>query len=685
MTIGKKIAPVNCIILELFEAAPCQDVRTQRSPTGRSARTRRRGWGPRGSVGPGAGAMGMLETLKPIIKLLLFATYGVYCVVGLVMFIVGAYYYGTIDGASASAVMVCIVAGLVMIAVGGAAIFASMKEDKTIMTLCLILNFVLFVCILGATMVGLFLVNEIEDPVESAVKKVYDQTQFRMSGWGAVVQAIPRGGPHACMQLRDSIDAASSAPRPVADEAVCRGLDDGSQPASCVKAHDEQCVATLAEGEAEGATTCELIANVDPVAEACEEVYGWGFEEAAFETVCELTSGNPEPCALINEGATGNCTHVAEVENVDGDCTRTAGTGDCDYQAEPVCGLTYARDACENQVAGECEYTAGVPTACALNEAGDACAVQGGNCVFYDGQSSYLLDSWKVMTGNMDSCPSDGRYGTCQGFQGALAGGNSNQQGKLAGNCTLVHELMDGESGEMTAYQDECEACWLGFEVYTVDKIKGQLWPATYTALALFIFVCLLLVLNNWMVNNCVGGEDDEETGKWKPEGAAFIAGCVLNGIVLLFGLLTIILGAVANSDLNEGCDSVDGGADCVNWACISIIVLGCFFFVVAGFSTGGLVMGGFLGRNIVRISNLCLVFLAFFLMLAGIAFAIVAGAITSINEEYDLKFEKIRAQYEQADCNICADGDDVDGDGCSAPPLPPALFSLFSLAHGFG
>ena len=172
MSFSLKIAPEHFVIVDLFEGL----LRVLRKDAGGAPQgglcARRRGWGPRGSVGPGAGAMGMLETLKPIIKLLLFATYGVYCVVGLVMFIVGAYYYGTIDGASASAVMVCIVAGLVMIAVGGAAIFASMKEDKTIMTLCLILNFVLFVCILGATMVGLFLVNEIEDPVESAVKKV---------------------------------------------------------------------------------------------------------------------------------------------------------------------------------------------------------------------------------------------------------------------------------------------------------------------------------------------------------------------------------------------------------------------------------------------------------------------------------------------------------------------------------
>ena len=612
--------------------------------------------------------MGMLETLKPIIKLVLFAMYGVYCVVGLVMFILGVYYYSQIVDASSSAFLVCLCAGLIMLAVGGSAIFATHKEDKLIMGACLCLNFVLFIVLLAATMVGMFLVYEVEDPVESAVTNVYSTSaryiEHRQHGWGIVVQSIPRGGPIACAHLRDSIDAACVA-TPPADAAYCAGTNDGSSPASCTPSHQEACEAStevaddcvLTPMAHRGATPATCIPSADVPADddviACAAVTGIELDDQ-IECESVLTASEDDPAA------TKACAYSPPSAAVAGSCEVVAApsmaNATCTYVPEPTCNLLPDHSACA-AASVDCDFTPLTIVPCALNADESACAVDGGNCVYHAaGESSYIAESYATIKNN---------------YKGAkfTPEGNSQKQGLLAGNCSLVHDLLDGESGVQFRYQQECEKCWIDFEAYSVDTIKEQLWPATYVTFALFIFVIFLLLLNNYMVNNCEEqGEEEGEGSKWKPTGNVFIAGAVLNGIVLLFGLLTIILGAVANSDLNEGCEgtTLEDGGSCVNWACVGIIALGVLFFVVAGVSTGGMVLGGFIGRNMVRISNICFVVLSLALMVTGIAFAIVAGAITSINEEYDLKFESIRTQYETQDCNVCADPPDIDNDGCN-------------------
>ena len=667
--------------------------------------------------------MGVLETLKPIIKMVMQVMYAVYFAVGLAMFCIGAYYYATITDPSASIFLACTVVGFVMIFCGGTAIWATLKENDVVMGICLFVNLVLFITLLGATIVALFIVNDVEDPVEHAVTKVYTtsskSTEARQTGWSIVVQSIPRGAPIACKQLRDSIDLVSL----TADSGAavtCTGSNDGSMPAACFSASPEGCevddiaiagdaatACTLTPMAHAGATPASCVATTagNAVVEACTMTPGTAAEETTAATTCTLTAAdaaaNPavvgscavatgsgtcaytavsddEVCAAVtgmslddaiecehvltpsttDAAGTKACTYTARSDAVDGSCAQaTAGSGVlCTYVAAPTCNLRPDESACADNTG--CNYTASVVTPCALNTAADACAVNGGSfCAFHPaGSADYLSASKATIVTNY------------QGATYTAEGGDSTKQGKLAGNCSLVHELMDGEAGVQTVYLDECNKCWADFQAYTTDQIKAQLWPATYVTGALLFFVVILLIVNIYMVNNCE--LEDEEGGgtKWKPMGPIFIVGCVFNGIVLLFGFLTIIAGFMANSDLNEGCKetlSLSDGGSCVNWACVGVIVLGCMFFVVSLVSTGAMVMGGFLGQNMVRVANICFVVLALFLMITGIAFAIVAGAITSINEEYDLKFDTIRTQYEQQDCNVCADPPDLDNDQC--------------------
>merc|ERR1711865_806238 len=150
---------------------------------------------------------------------------------------------------------------------------------------------------------------------------------------------------------------------------------------------------------------------------------------------------------------------------------------------------------------------------------------------------------------------------------------------------------------------------------------------------ALFLFVVILVCLNYYMIDNC---EDD---GNFGVGGLVKILGLVFNGIVCLFGLITMIMGIVVQ---------------------VGLIVLGIFFFLCAILSLVGLLLGGFPGKMLIRVANLIFLLFGLLLMIVGVGFAIVAGAMNDINSQYDENFATVRAQYESEDPAICANMDEV-------------------------
>ena len=115
---------------------------------------------------------------------------------------------------------------------------------------------------------------------------------------------------------------------------------------------------------------------------------------------------------------------------------------------------------------------------------------------------------------------------------------------------------------------------------------------------SLWFFVVLLLVLNSMALNR--GGE--EVGSSWAPSGLFKVGPMCLAGVVLAAGMLLAVLGLYAHFDLTDGCPE---NQDCLNWGVLGVILLGAFFVVVAMFSLGGFVLGGGLGKMLVRLANL--------------------------------------------------------------------------------
>merc|ERR1711871_881577 len=132
-----------------------------------------------------------------------------------------------------------------------------------------------------------------------------------------------------------------------------------------------------------------------------------------------------------------------------------------------------------------------------------------------------------------------------------------------------------------------------------IDDIKGNLWPATIAIFALFMFIVILVTINYYMIDN---QRDDDDS--FAASGIPKILGLALSGIVLLFGLIVVIAGAIIRSDLEDGCPA---GQECTSSANLGIILVGVFVLLTAIVSIVGTFMGGTVGMMILRIGNLVL------------------------------------------------------------------------------
>merc|ERR1719198_1524108 len=97
---------------------------------------------------------------------------------------------------------------------------------------------------------------------------------------------------------------------------------------------------------------------------------------------------------------------------------------------------------------------------------------------------------------------------------------------------------------------------------------------------------------------------DNQVDDGFTPGGIPKILGLVLSGVVLIFGLIVVIAGAIIMSDLEDGCPA---GQECTSTANIGIILVGVFVILTAIVSIVSTFLGGIIGMMLMRIANLVL------------------------------------------------------------------------------
>merc|ERR1711907_649826 len=228
-------------------------------------------------------------------------------------------------------------------------------------------------------------------------------------------------------------------------------------------------------------------------------------------------------------------------------------------------------------------------------------------------------------------------------------------KGWFMGNCTKVREAFTNEEIDLAnGLAEDCNTCWDHWQYKVVDDIKGNLWPATIAIFALFMFIVVLVTINYYMIDN---QRDDDDS--FAASGTPKILGLVLSGNVLLFGLIVVIAGAIIMSDLEDGCPA---GQECTSTANIGVILVGVFVLLTAIVSIAGTFLGGTIGMMILRIANLVFLLSSLFVLICGIAFAVIAGALDETFKQYEDNFDSVRAQYESQDPGLCQG---LDDDAC--------------------
>jgi hypothetical protein len=186
----------------------------------------------------------------------------------------------------------------------------------------------------------------------------------------------------------------------------------------------------------------------------------------------------------------------------------------------------------------------------------------------------------------------------------------------------------------------DCLKCEEGCREQSIQDVKDEIIPASFFVLFLVVYFLIVIVWNNVMI-----GSDDLE-------GVSKIIGLVLNGILLLFALVLTIMGMVGYFSIECPKDASGAETDCRPTSLVFLILLG-----VATLGVSGVVVAGIQINNnlLLRVGTLVMVFVAIFLIMAGIIMGMSSGAVMDdMNYYYDTQYPKLRQALERADNTYC-------------------------------
>lgn len=205
-------------------------------------------------------------------------------------------------------------------------------------------------------------------------------------------------------------------------------------------------------------------------------------------------------------------------------------------------------------------------------------------------------------------------------------------------NCTSLTD--ETRNSDCAAKYQGCVDCSEACKEAVITSVKKNILPASYFVFVLCFFLVICVVWNNIMI------ADDGEL-----EGIKKILGLVINGIVVLFSFILIILAAYAASAASTTCEAA-GQSDCIPGSLWFLIFVG-----VALLATGAVVMAGIQMNNglLVRVGTLVMVFLSLICLLTGLIMGISSGAVMDdMQFYYDSNYPRLRAALENQDNSFC-------------------------------
>merc|ERR1719326_2775767 len=217
-------------------------------------------------------------------------------------------------------------------------------------------------------------------------------------------------------------------------------------------------------------------------------------------------------------------------------------------------------------------------------------------------------------------------------------GGSNLDTQQALNNCTRVNEIEDCQ-GDI---YNKCVACDLGCKEALIQDIKDQILPASYFVFVLCFFLLVAIVWNNVMI------------GMDEVEGIPKIIGLVINGVVVLFSFVLIVMAGWGINNADSTCPETvtAAGRSCIPDSMIILLIVG-----LGLLGTGAFILAGIqLDNNLLlRIGTLVMVFLSLICLLTGLVMGMSSGAVMDdMQYYYDSNYPKMRAALERVDNSYC-------------------------------
>eukprot|EP01052_Picozoa_sp_SAG31_P036099 SAG31_NODE_4454_length_3218_cov_2.758576_2_plen_732_part_01 len=228
------------------------------------------------------------------------------------------------------------------------------------------------------------------------------------------------------------------------------------------------------------------------------------------------------------------------------------------------------------------------------------------------------------------------------------------------GADTLAWQQKYGGCG---SYTNGCAACDVECMEKAIDTVKEYMAPAAVRHLHSVLCACfpcacdplmrdrlpqvLVLLLSFYCIAAVV--INSWVTSSGTISGVKRLVGLVINGVLTLLSFILLAAGIYAAIQASNNCKSTDG---CTSWASIMILVLGAGVLVVGGATTFAMLKDI---KVIVRVTNILIVILGLFLLMAGVAMGLASGTLLGdINSEYDNNYPQMRQELEKFDHTYC-------------------------------
>jgi len=219
---------------------------------------------------------------EPLVHIYLMAAFGVYCLMGLIMFIMGIVYMADVGALGATGLYLMML-GLIMLIVGGIALWANSAKNWLILFIIELINVALFLVLYILIVIVLMMATGTTDPVREATVETWDLTRPGLT--------IPNSDPdgdetaswcqtqtdgHACLDYYAAAIITTNCQ-------MGPGYSRMQILNNCSKALDDP--ALMGTGDNTGCATLE------PLCQACDE--------ACMESQIQEVKDNLEPASLM--------------------------------------------------------------------------------------------------------------------------------------------------------------------------------------------------------------------------------------------------------------------------------------------------------------------------------------------------------------------------------------------------